>query len=139
MYYLRTEDSFDAAHFLKGYEGKCSNIHGHRWKVIVEVKGEELQESGAKRGMVVDFSDLKDSLNKVCDNLDHSLIIEEGSLKQATLDALNDEDFRIVQVEFRPTAENFAHYFFDQMKQEGYSVSRVEVYETPNNFAAYEE
>ncbi len=60
MYFLRTEDSFDAAHFLKGYEGKCSNIHGHRWKVIVEVKGEDLKQEGPKRGMVVDFSDLKD-------------------------------------------------------------------------------
>ena len=139
MYFLRTEDSFDAAHFLKGYEGKCSNIHGHRWKVIVEVKGEDLKQEGPKRGMVVDFSDLKDSLYKICDNMDHSLIIEENSLKPATMEALRDEDFAIIEVPFRPTAENFAKYFFEKIKEDGYVVNRVEVYETPNNFAAYEE
>ena len=37
MYTLKTEHSFDAAHFLYGYEGKCSNIHGHRWRVVLEV------------------------------------------------------------------------------------------------------
>ena len=36
MYVLQTEQSFDAAHFLKDYKGKCSNIHGHRWRVVVQ-------------------------------------------------------------------------------------------------------
>ena len=42
MYILKTEQSFDSAHFLSGYEGKCANIHGHRWRVIIEVKTEQL-------------------------------------------------------------------------------------------------
>ena len=37
MYILKTEASFDSAHFLAGYDGKCSNLHGHRWKIILEV------------------------------------------------------------------------------------------------------
>ena len=41
MYYLKTEQSFDAAHFLKGYAGKCHNLHGHRWRVIVEIQFKE--------------------------------------------------------------------------------------------------
>ena len=36
MYYLKTESSFDSAHFLKGYNGKCRNLHGHRWRVVVD-------------------------------------------------------------------------------------------------------
>ncbi len=71
--------------------------------------------------------------------MDHSLIIEENSLKPATMEALRDEDFVIIEVPFRPTAENFAKYFFEKIKEDGYVVNRVEVYETPNNFAAYEE
>ena len=37
MYYLTVENSFDSAHFLHGYDGKCSNLHGHRWRVVVDV------------------------------------------------------------------------------------------------------
>ena len=44
MYTIKTEASFDSAHFLKGYQGKCSNLHGHRWRVVVEVQSEELKE-----------------------------------------------------------------------------------------------
>ena len=40
MYLIRSECSFDAAHFLKGYSGKCRNLHGHRWRVVAELKGE---------------------------------------------------------------------------------------------------
>ena len=42
MYILKSEHSFDSAHFLSGYEGKCAHIHGHRWKVEVEVQSETL-------------------------------------------------------------------------------------------------
>ena len=42
MYILKTEASFDSAHFLAGYNGKCSNLHGHRWKIVLEVQTEEL-------------------------------------------------------------------------------------------------
>ena len=62
MYILKTEHSFDAAHFLYGYDGKCSNIHGHRWRVVLEVCTEDLQEDGQNRGMYVDFGDLKRDL-----------------------------------------------------------------------------
>ncbi|SFG22823.1 6-pyruvoyltetrahydropterin/6-carboxytetrahydropterin synthase [Lachnospiraceae bacterium C7] len=133
MYTVRTESSFDAAHFLARYNGKCRNLHGHRWRVQVEVKGTELKD-----GMVVDFTDIKKELKELCDNLDHSLIIEENSLKESTLNALRDEDFKINIVDFRPTAENFSKYFYDKLKVNN-DVSKVSVYETPNNCATYEE
>ena len=137
MYTLQASASFDSAHFLKGYEGKCSNIHGHRWKVEVTVASEELAKEGQIRGMVVDFKTLKEALNQLADELDHSLVIEEGSLKEKTMEALQEEEFRIVEVAFRPTAENFAEYFYDAMEEKGYQVVLVKVYETPNNCAGY--
>ena len=118
MYILKTEHSFDAAHFLYGYEGKCSNIHGHRWRVVLEVCTEDLQEDGQNRGMYVDFGDLKRDLRECVDALDHCLIIETGSLKEATLAALESEQFKILQFPFRPTAENMAKYFMKKCSRQ---------------------
>ena len=85
MYILKTEHSFDSAHFLAGYEGKCANIHGHRWRVEIEVQAEELVASGQLDGMVVDFGDLKKDLKAAVDHLDHALIIEQGTMREQTL------------------------------------------------------
>ncbi len=137
MYYLKSEAAFDSAHFLSGYDGKCKNLHGHRWKVVAEIKSETLSNEKQIRGMVIDFSDLKSALKDICDELDHCLIYEEGSLKSKTIEALKDEDFKIISVSFRPTAENFAKYFFDLLTNKGFVMNKVEVYETPNNSAAY--
>ena len=137
MYTLQTSASFDSAHFLKGYAGKCSNLHGHRWNIEVTVAAEELAKDEQTRGMVVDFKTLKDDLNQLADELDHSLIIEENSLKEATKEALLEEEFRIVELPFRPPAENLAEYFYDKLEDKGYQVVLVKVYETPNNCAGY--
>ena len=137
MYKLKTKANFDSAHFLKDYEGKCSNIHGHRWTVEIEVGAETLEHDTQNRGMVVDFSNLKKDLREIADYFDHSLIMETGSLRQATEDALIAENLRIVKVDFRPTAENFAKYIYDEMTSRGYKVIEASVYETPNNVASY--
>lgn len=139
MYYLRTEHSFDSAHFLKGYKGKCRNIHGHRWRIIIEIANDSLIENGPKKGMLVDFGDIKSAIKALCDELDHCLIFEKDSLKEETIDALNAEKLRLFEVEFVPTAENFAKYFFEKMKEYNYPIHKVQVYETPNNCAVYEE
>ena len=135
MYKLKTKASFDSAHFLKDYDGKCSNIHGHRWTVEIEVGAETLESDTQNRGMVIDFSNLKKDLKEIADYFDHSLIMEIGSLRQATEDALIAENLRIVKVDFRPTAENFAKYIYDEMTS--YKVIEASVYETPNNVASY--
>ena len=51
MYILETEQSFDSAHFLSGYEGKCSNLHGHRWRVVARIAMDELNKEGQTRDM----------------------------------------------------------------------------------------
>ena len=139
MYQLKTKADFDSAHFLAGYEGKCSNIHGHRWKIEVQVNQESLETEGQIRGMIVDFGKLKKDLNSLADELDHSLIYERGTLKEKTVDALIEEGFRLIPVDFRPTAEEFAHYFYKKMSEKGYHVHVATVYETPNNCASYYE
>lgn len=139
MYKLRTKASFDSAHFLAGYRGKCSNIHGHRWTAEVTAGSETLAADCQTRGMVADFSDFKESLKEITNELDHCLIIEKGSLKEQTLKALEEENFKIVQMNFRPTAENFAKYFYTEMAKKGYSMIEACVYETPNNVASYME
>ena len=137
MYILKAQAAFDSAHFLAGYEGKCRNLHGHRWTISAEISGEQLVPQGQLRGMVVDFGDLKRDLKTLADEFDHSFIYEKNSLKENTLAALHDEKFRLVEVEFRPTAENFARYFFDRISEMGYSVKAVTVYETPDTCACY--
>lgn len=67
MYILTIEDYISAAHQLKGYKGKCENIHGHNWKVEVSVYGKKLNDIG----ILIDFHDLKDMLKAVLQEFDH--------------------------------------------------------------------
>ena len=137
MYQLTIEQSFDSAHFLADYRGKCGNIHGHRWRVLLEIESETLQEDAQERGMCVDFSVLKEELKEIVDRLDHNFLIEKGTLQEKTMEVLSEEGFSMVELPFRPTAENFARYFYELLEEKGHPVSMVKVYETPNNCAAY--
>ena len=139
MYSLKTSAAFDSAHFLKGYSGKCANIHGHRWTVEAEIQCETLQSDGEKRGMVIDFGEFKAIMKSLADKFDHTLIYETGSLKEKTRKALEEEELRLTEVPFRPTAENFAEYFYQYLKETDLPIICVTVYETPNNCASYRE
>lgn len=132
MYILNTEATFDGAHFLHGYNGKCAYIHGHTFRAEAQIKGEKLSD-----GMVVDFAVFKKSLKKITDVFDHAFIFEKGTLKLKTVAALNEEGFKLIPVDFRPTAENFAAYIYAKLSGEGYDVNKVTVYETPENGASY--
>ena len=65
------------------------------------------------------------------------LFAEDGTLKEKTVEALKEENFKMIFVDFRPTAESFAKYFYDRVKEIGYDVKLAKVYETPNNAASY--
>lgn len=138
MYSVKISHHFDAAHFLSEYNGKCSNLHGHRWKVEVTVQSECLSTNGNNKGMVVDFTDIKKSVEKEIEKYDHSLIVETGSLNENTIECLKREKFKLLFVDFKTTAENFAYSIFSAIQQNGYNVKCVTVYETPNNSASYE-
>lgn len=137
MYGLKTESSFDAAHFLTDYHGKCENLHGHRWRVVAYVEQEQLQEAGSYKDMVVDFGVFKNALRDLTEELDHTFVVEEGSLMDETVACLEKEGFTLSVLPFRTTAENLARYFFGRLEERGLPVSQVEVYETPNNCAMY--
>ena len=73
------------------------------------------------------------------DYYDHGLIIQKETMREETLNCLLLDEFKIIEVDFRPTAENFAAFFFKTMKAQGFNVLRTTVFETPTNSAAYEE
>lgn len=137
MYGLKTEASFDSAHFLTDYYGKCENLHGHRWRCVVYLEADELQDKGTMKDMVLDFGVFKRAVRAVAEELDHTFLVEEGSLKPATVAALEGEGFSLTVLPFRMTAENLARYFHDRLVEQNLPVACVEMYETPNNCALY--
>jgi len=67
MYRLEVEDHFSSAHQLRGYKGKCENLHGHNWKVVLSVQGEVLDNLG----LLIDFTEIKEILKGILGDLDH--------------------------------------------------------------------
>ena len=121
MFFVQIEDSFEAAHSLREYNGKCANIHGHNFKVKVELKAEKLDELG----MVEDFIILEKQLKQVTDKLDHKLINEIPPF-----DTIN------------PTAERLAEYIYQELKNayhNGVTVSKVQVFENDRYVATFME
>ncbi|MCL1821543.1 MAG: 6-carboxytetrahydropterin synthase [Prolixibacteraceae bacterium] len=109
---------FETAHALTGYDGLCSNIHGHSYKLDVTVIGEVLQKLGhPKNGMVMDLCDLKEIVNThVVSKLDHSFMISK-TLPPDLLDGLRKNSKRLLEVDFQPTSENIALYIAGILKQ----------------------
>jgi 6-pyruvoyltetrahydropterin/6-carboxytetrahydropterin synthase len=97
MYYLSVSDTFSAAHRLCGYQGACSNLHGHNWKVRVGLKTAKLDEIG----MAMDFGIIKAILSKILDELDHAYLNEVQSLHG-----------------INPTSENLARHIYERMETE---------------------
>ena len=97
MYILTIEDHFASAHQLRGYKGKCENIHGHNWKVVLNVKGATLNDIG----LLIDFNDLKVVLKKITNYLDHKNLNEV-----VPFDIVN------------PSSENIAEYISKEAQKE---------------------
>ncbi len=96
MYILTVEDSFAAAHQLHGYRGKCENIHGHNWKIELQVGGNTLNEIG----LLIDFHELKDMLKTVLGDLDHCNLNETAAFSQVN-----------------PSSENMARYVATEVQR----------------------
>jgi 6-pyruvoyltetrahydropterin/6-carboxytetrahydropterin synthase len=118
MYSLKVEGSFSSAHNLRGYKGKCEDLHGHNWRVEMSVESDKLD----KIGMLIDFKDMKKKLHCVLEKLDHNY--------------LNKLDyFRKVN----PTSENIAKYIYDSLKRTIPVLKSVTVWENVSSAATYEE
>lgn len=141
MFKISKEFSFDMAHLLDGHDGKCQNLHGHTYKLQVEVAGELFSE-GAKKAMVMDFSDLKQAVKTaVLEPMDHAFIYDQTSQRESQIAALLQQlDSKTFGVPFRTTAEQLAQFIFQRLKQEcGLPVSAIRLWETPTSFCEYSE
>ncbi len=118
MYNIRVEAYFSSAHYLRDYQGKCEELHGHNWKTEAVVESKEL----GKSGMVLDFNDLKTQLNKVLEGLDHKCLNELEYFKKVN-----------------PTSENIAQYIYNSLKQQVKDLKLVTVWESHNSCASYYE
>ena len=135
--------SFEAGHALYGYDGKCKNLHGHRYAIEVTVKGEIGEQTHESDfGMVMDFKDAKNLIKKVIvDEWDHAFIAYEKDLE--VISFLNTLDnHKTVILKRVPTAENMALTALEMLasafKNEFGDLIRptkVRLYETPNNWA----
>lgn len=121
MYTLRVTSQFAAAHQLRHYEGKCENLHGHNWRVDVDVASPTLDTIG----MAMDFKTLKALIDEALDRFDHRLLNETPPF-----DRLN------------PTTENMARHLFETLGQrlpEPVKVVAVTCWESDRCGATYTE
>ena len=120
MYQLTVEQHFDAAHALRGYQGRCENLHGHRFRVLARVKASRLDETG----LAYDFTELKRRLAEVLTRFDHINLNDIPPF-----DRIN------------PSSENIAATVYNefQPKLAGTPVSlySIEVWESPESGAEY--
>jgi len=122
MFELMVDTTFAAAHRLRGYKGKCEQMHGHNWKVQAHVVAEKLNDID----IAIDFHDLKELLDEVIAPLDHSF--------------LNDI---FPFTEKNPSSENIAKWIYDSLNKklsdEHVQVSAVTVWESETTAATYYE
>ena len=121
MFLLNVKASYDSAHFLRNYKGRCENLHGHHYVVEAGMAFDDVGEGG----MAFDFTDAKRHLRAIAGELDHHNI--------------NDlEPFTTLE----PSAENQARWIFGRMRERlgaelGAHLAYVRVWETPNQWAQY--
>ena len=118
MYSLRVEATFSSAHNLRGYKGKCEDLHGHNWRVELVVKSEKLNNIG----IVVDFKDLKKKLKASLEEMDHKYLNKISYFKKVN-----------------PTSENIAKYIYKKLIRQVPLLESVTVWENSTSCATYEE
>ena len=122
MYKMAVEQHFDAAHFLRGYKGKCEALHGHRYRVMMKVKASKLDDIG----LAYDFTELKRHLGDTINRFDHTCLNDSPPF-----DKLN------------PSSENIAQTIYNELKpklkEAPVSLTSVEVWESPDSGVEYGE
>ena len=120
MYQVSVEQHFDAAHFLRGYRGKCETVHGHSFRVVVKIRASGVDDIG----IAYDFTDLKRHLGDIVARFDHTSLNDEPPF-----DKIN------------PSSENIAATIYNELKPKlaGAPVSLVSVegWESPRQGVAY--
>ena len=120
MYEISVEKHFDAAHFLRGYQGKCEALHGHRFRVVVRVSASKLDDIG----IAYDFVELKQYLGEILSRFDHTCLNDVPPF-----DKIN------------PSSENIAATIYNELQRKlagaPVSISGIEVWESPQAGIAY--
>src|SRR5256885_5292945 len=116
------ERNFSSAHQLRGYKGKCENLHGHNYRIEIFARGSELNNIG----LLVDFVDLKEAADDVVRYLDHK----------------NINELEPFDKELNPSAENLARFILErvaaQVGDERVRIYKVRCFETPTSVATYQ-
>ncbi len=122
MHSIRIESHFSAAHNLRGYRGRCEKLHGHNWKVEVQIGSSRLN----KLAMVCDFKEARKKLEKVLKGLDHSHLNNLAHFKKNN-----------------PTSEKIAEFIYNNLKKSfktgGLILQQVTVWETERAQASFSE
>ena len=120
MYEISVEKHFDAAHFLRGYKGKCEALHGHRFRVVAKVRTSQLDDIG----IAYDFAELKQHLDDILARLDHTCVNDVPPF-----DKIN------------ASSENIAATIYDELRHKlaaaPVSITCVEVWESPQTGVIY--
>ena len=117
MYEVRVQQHFDAAHYLRGYQGKCENLHGHRFQAVVSVKVEKLDQIG----IAYDFIELKQKLAEVLKRFDHTCLNEVPPFN-----------------EINPSSENIALTIYNELQPRlKVIISNIQVWESPDSCITY--
>ena len=120
MFEISIRDHFDSAHFLRGYQGRCENLHGHRYNVTVYVRSEQLNAIG----LAYDFTELKAHLKGILTRYDHVCLNEIQPF-----------------TEINPSAEQIAVTLYQELRPHveggGVSLHRIDVWESPESCATY--
>lgn len=134
------EVTFDSAHLLSNYLGKCRNLHGHTYKLQVTLEG-KLNKDGNEQDMVMDFNTMKSLIDTVLNSFDHAIIFSDechrGKAEAALLAWAEEYDMNYVVVNGKSTSENIATYIkqmFTDLIPESYTVF-IKLWETPTSFA----
>ncbi len=136
---ITREFSFEGAHALSGYDGKCCHIHGHSYRMAVTVSGNPIEDDNSpKKGMVLDFTDLKKIVNEnIIDKFDHALVMKEGALLAEDIGRVYGN---VVTVDFQPTSEMLVIHFADIVKSllpEGIQLHSIKLRETEKSCAEW--
>jgi len=136
---ITREFSFEGAHALGGYDGKCCHIHGHSYRMAVTVSGNPIEDDNSpKKGMVLDFTDLKKIVNEnIIDKFDHALVMKEGALLAEDIGRVYGN---VVTVDFQPTSEMLVILFADIVKSllpEGIQLHSIKLWETEKSCAEW--
>lgn len=104
---------FDTGHRVARHESKCSHLHGHRYRLTVEVAGPIINDGSPEHGMVIDFARVKDALMIVHDDWDHRFVVGADDPLCEQMRSLPG----VVVLDRQPTAENLAAVAFERLNE----------------------